>query len=68
MGCHRAVAARGNHPRRAVVDATFGAIRAVADLPIQQRWEALLARMALSSRRPQPSHDAVATGSARDLW
>jgi len=50
------------------VDATLGAIRAVADLPIQQRWEALLARMALSSRRPQPGHDAVATGSARDLW
>ena len=63
------MAARGNHPRRAVVDATFGAIRAVADLPIQQRWEALLARMGLSFRRPQqPGRDAAATGSAPDLW
>ena len=51
------------------MDATLGAIRAVADLPIQQRWEALLARMGLSFRRPQqPGRDAVATGSAPDLW
>ena len=63
------MAAGGKHPRRAVVDATLGAIRDVADLPIQQRWEALLARLAPLFRRPQqPGHDAVATGSAPDLW
>ena len=60
---------RGKHPRRAVVDAALGAIRDVADLPIQQCWKALLARMALSFRRPQqPGRDAAATGSAPDLW